>query len=581
MVRKRPSNNKAGWLAGAWPWALLLLLVAAGALLFWYAYYKGAFRGLFINDAYDYASIAHNIALGRGVRSEYLTPLGLAHLGVPQPDLWRAPLWPLLLALFQRIFGFKDPAAALAGGACFGAGACLVFLLGRRWFNWPVAIAASLLYIFSSQLLVFSVTGLTEPLAVLLMLGWFYLLTGPSPGSWWQPLLAGAAGGLFYLARYNAALFFVPALVYLWWRLRQNTPELGRHKPRPAFIRTAALFLLGLLLITGPWLGRNYLLTGNPLFSLQKYEPAMFTATYPDYSLYMQPAKIDVIGFIRAHPSEMTAKVATGWTSFTGDFFQPEFTGVSLGVMILFLLALLLPLGLWFPAQRGVRWLLAACFLLQLGALLPIHYISRLFIIFAPFCILYAAAGVWVLGRLAAAGIWGRLVRSPELRGGSLQNLMGPGSPATVAVTVLILAIFTLSGIRANYPDLHPPSEGPHPLSMWGEQHLRDVQGYVTGDQVVASDIGHFFAWYGDRYACKLPLRPQLLPQLGALAPIRAVFLSHWITWDQPEADPAWLAIYRTRPSRVDGFALARVYPDGSLLYIRGQMPEAGSRNKL
>ena len=195
------------WLAGA----LLLLVVAAFALGYWHAFYKATFHGLFINDAWDYASMARNIALGRGVLSEYLTPLGLAHLGVPQPDLWRAPLWPVLLALFQKVFGFKDEASALAGGACFGAGACLVFLLGRRWFNLPVAVAATLLYIFSSQLLIFANSGLTEPLSVLLMLAWFYLLTGPCPDAWWQPLLAGAAGGLFYLARYNAGLFFLPA----------------------------------------------------------------------------------------------------------------------------------------------------------------------------------------------------------------------------------------------------------------------------------------------------------------------------------------------------------------------------------
>jgi hypothetical protein len=104
---------------------------------------------------------------------------------------------------------------------------------------------------------------------------------------------------------------------------------------------------------------------------------------------------------------------------------------------------------------------------------------------------------------------------------------------------------------------------------MWGEQHLQNVQDSLAGNQVVVSDIGQFFAWYGNRYACKLPLSPQLLPRLGALAPVQAIFLSHWITWDTPELDPAWLAVYRTRPVQVEGFALSRVYPDGSLLYVK------------
>jgi hypothetical protein len=570
-MRKMP--DMSDWPARVLPGALLLLLVAACALGYWHTFYKATFHGLFINDAWDYASMARNIALGRGVLSEYLTPLGLAHLAVPQPDLWRAPLWPLLLAVFQKIFGFKDEVSALAGGACFGAGACLVFLLGRRWFNLPVAIAATLLYIFSSQLLIFSDSGLTEPLAVLLMLVWFYLLTGPRVDAWWQPLLAGAAGGLFYLARYNAGLFFLPGLAYLWWRRFQSIRERDQAGARASLVQVliwpTALFGLGILLVALPWLARNFILTGSPLFTLQKYEPAMFTVTYPQYSLYMLPGRIDVTRFIISHLPEMAAKVSAAWADYRHGFFTPVFSGVAPGVMVLFLLSLLLPLGLWFPSQRGVRPLLAACYLLQLVVLLPLHYIDRLFIIFAPLFMLYAAGGVWALGRLVAAGIWGRLQRPQGLRGGALEQMMGRGAPLVVALTLLVLVIFTVAGVRGNYPNFHPSSEGPHPLSMWGGQHLQDVQDSLAGNQVVVSDIGQFFAWYGNRYACKLPLSPQLLPRLGALAPIRAIFLSHWITWDTPELDPAWLAVYRTRPAQVEGFVLYRVYPDGSLLYLR------------
>lgn len=572
MTRKSQNSRSTGWLAGAWPCALLLLLVAAFALGYWHAFYKATFHGLFSNDSLDYASMARNIALGRGVLSEYLTPLGLTHLGVPQPDLWRAPLWPALLALFQKVFGFKDEASALAGGVCFGAGACLVFLLGRRWFNAPVALAATLLYVFSSQLLIFTTSGLTESLAVFLMLAWLFLLTGLRADAWWQPLLAGAMGGLFYLARYNAGLFFLPALVYIWWRRCRSFPADRQPAMGQVLIKPAVLFVLGILLVTGPWLGRNYALTGNPFFSLQKYEPAMFTDTYPQYSLYMLPSKIDVISFMRAHPAEMTAKLANSWAEYRHDFFTPEFTGVAMPVLLAFLLALLLPLGLWWPAQRGVRPLLVACYLVQLGVLLPLHYIDRLFIIFAPLFMLYGAACLWALGSLLAAGVVGicNSLGRPDQAGRTRPaGTAWRRSRGAAAVALLALAIFTLTGVQANYPDFHPPSVGPHPLSMWGDQHLQDVEDNLTGNQVVVSDIGHFFAWYGDRYACKLPLTPQLLPRLGALAPVRAIFLSHWLTWDLPEADPAWLNIYRTRPAQVEGFVLARIYPDGSLLYLR------------
>ncbi len=45
----------------------------------------------------------------------------------------------------------------------------------------------------------------------------------------------------------------------------------------------------------------------------------MFTATYPQYSLYMLPERIDVARFIINHPQEMAAKVAAAWTEYRQD----------------------------------------------------------------------------------------------------------------------------------------------------------------------------------------------------------------------------------------------------------------------
>ncbi|HHW40015.1 MAG TPA: glycosyltransferase family 39 protein [Syntrophomonadaceae bacterium] len=603
--RRRPAPEAVGALAG-------LLFVLGLALVFWLAYYRAAFRGLFINDAHDYASIARNIALGRGVLSQYVTPLGLVHHGVPQPDLWRAPLWPLVLAGFQLLFGFTDRASALAGGACFIAAACLLFLLGRRWFNLPVALAASLLYLFSAQLLEFSISGLTEPLAVLLMLLWLYVLTAPGAVTRRRALLAGVAAGLFYLARYNAVLFLLPGMIYVVWRAlkgggsrrAQEVPSglhvsrsfaaaelsagMGSHR-RPA-LASAALFLAGFLLAAGPWLVRNQVVAGSPFFSLQKYEPAMFTKTHPGYSLYMRPLRVDVPRFIMEHPEEVRDKFLGNFAGFRRHFLYRDFTGLALRVFACFLLALVLPLDRAFPAQQGVRPLVAACFGLQLAALLFLHYIPRLFMIFVPVYAIYAAGAVWFLGEklsgLAAGmgrgrGGAGRRVEIPSQwwefpvpgsRTASEEELTWPGRrrfpggfPA--AASAVALAAFTLLGAAANLPDFHPDF-GPHPTALWGDA-LRDVKSLVPPDRVVISDNGQIFAWYGERYACKLPYSPELLPEVSRLAPVGALFLTNWITWAQPEADKAWAEVFRARPATLAGFRLAKVYPDGSLLYLR------------
>ncbi len=547
------------------------LAVAAAALWFWHGYYEAAFRGLIYNDALDYASLARNFARGKGLVSQYLTPLGLVHHGVPQPDLWRAPLWPLLLAGFQRLFGFIDEASALAGGFCFAAGAGLVFLLGRRWFNLPVALAAAVLYVFSGQLLLFSTSGLTEPLALLMMLAWAAVLTGAPERSWRGFLAAGGMTGLFYLVRYNAVLFLLPGLLFLIWRARRSRADGGRSAGREfnQALRISALFLFGFFLAAGPWLGRNLLLTGNPFFSLQKYEPAMFTRTYPGYSLYMRPERVDVAAFLQAHPEEVGAKVAAGWQAFRRDLFSPGFTGVALPVFLAFLLALTLPLDGEFPAQRGVRPLLVSCFLIQLAALLPLHYIPRLFIIFTPFYMIYAAGGLWWLvcraaacaaGCLAACPEWGRASRPPGAREAR--------PPARLILGILALGAFAFFGARAGCPDFHFDLGGPHPRVLRAEA-LRDAAALVPPDRVVLSNEGHLFAWYGDRFACKIPYTPALLPEVARLAPVGALYLSNWITWNLPEADPLWIKFYLTRPPAYAGFTLVKVYPDGSLLYLR------------
>ncbi len=549
---------------------LFALAFAAAAAGFWLAYCRSAFQGLFLNDAQDYASIARNVALGKGFISQYVTPLGLAHRGVPQPDIWRAPLWPLLLAAFQKAVGFSDMASALAGGACHVAASAAVLLLGRRWFGTPAAIAAALLFLLSAPLLEFSISGMTEPLAALLMLLWVFSLTALPRALPWGALLSGCTLGVFYLARYNAVLFLIPGAVYLAWRARREAAGALAGRPwavgfgaaprwrRPgAGLAAAALFLGGFLAIASPWLVRNQLVAGNPFFSLQKYELAMFTRSYPGYRLYMIPERVDVARFLVEHRDEVVEKFWGNFAAFRRHFLWREFTGFPLRVFAFALLACALPLDRSFPAQRGMRPLLAACFLLQLIALLLLHYIPRLFVVFSPFYALYAAGAVWLLGERLCA--WA--LRCPPAGRGSLRGWLAGAAPAA------LLAAFVLCGAAANLPDFHPRF-GPHPAAVWGEA-IDDVRELLSPDEVVVSDNGQIFAWYGERFSCKLPYSPKDLEEVCRLAPVRALFLTSWVTWAQPDADPAWKAVFRERPAALAGFRLQKVYPDGSLLYLR------------
>lgn len=517
--------------------ALLLAAVLLVAAAVWYSYYDAAFTHLFLNDAMDYASIGRNVSRGDGFVSSYITPLGLANReGLPHPDLWRAPLWPAVLGAFIRVLGATDQVVAIATGSFFIAGAGVVFLLGREMFGRVVGLMSSLVYIFSAQNLVNSVSGMTETISAFMMALVVYLAVARWTQNRWGDILGGAALGLFYLTRYNA-LLFVPFFALLVWYKRRG-------------LRPVARYLAAFAIIVSPWLVRNYLLMGSPFFSLQKFEPVMFTAAYPAYSLYMMMEKVDVPGFIMSHPQEIWAKVVSGWAEFTAGLFNPAMTGVSPYLFGLFLASLVIPFGYRWKGRRditgyhGVRLLLAACFAVQLAALLVIHFIYRLFFIFLPLYIIFGiAAMMWLLSR-----------------GADLLPVRRRGFAAVFSLLLLGVFIFT------NLPAWSPVKAENIPLKVL-QDSVRGVTDMSTRQELIISNDGHLLAWYGDRYAAKIPYSVDMIPEMERLAPVKLIYLSSRISWNIPEADRSWAELYWGKPNEIYGFKKAVVYPDGSVVY--------------
>lgn len=510
---------------------LVTALALAASILItavvWYFYYKKYFTGLILNDAMDYAGIARNVARGHGFISQYLTPLSLAHLGVPQPEMWRAPLWPLALAGFQKLLGFTDEASALGAGFFFVAGSPVIFLLARQWFGGLVASGSVLVYTFTPELLRYSISGMTEPLAVFLMtLAVLAVSTGSlrnRPGDW----LSGLILGLFYLARYNALVFLPFFLLYRWFYRKEGyLPPLR--------------MLAGFILATLPWFIRNTLLFGNPLFSLQKYELAMFTPVYPDYSLYLHTLTINVAEFIKNNPEAMIEKISHNWSSYISLFFSPEINGVSAAVFIIFLVSLFLPMN---KNSAGIKPLLVACYLTQLAALLVIHFIPRLFLVFSPLYIIFALGALYVIVRAVAK----------KLRLNSL--------PA------LLTAIFAIFLSFYNFTSPEPPervvSDRDAYLKIMAELYKR-----VPEDKVILTDMGHLVSWYGDRYACKIPYSVNMVPEIKKRADIGAIFISDRILWHMPEADRSWKLLWYQRPTELYDFKLYKVVKGKGFIYL-------------
>ncbi len=502
---------------------LALLLIGGGV---WYYYYRHAFMALPYNDAMDYASMARNISLGRGFTSRYLTPLSLAHYGPPYPNLWRGPLWPLFLAGCFKLFGATEPVVAAAGGFFYGAVLPPLFLLGSKIMNRAAAFCGCLLYIFSPLALFYSISGMTEPLALFLLVCWVYLLLLAPGRSPFFYLFTGGAAGLFYLARYNALIFLPLSLFYLWF--------CGRKYEKNQFPKLI-VYLAGWLLIAAPWLWRNFQLLGNPFFSLQAYEPAMFTLTYPGYTLYMLPETVAVWAFIRQHPGEILFKICTGLKTFLKNMPDPAFTGLAP------LLTVFSGIGLLVPRARKTKLFLAGCFLAQLAALLLIHYIPRLFFIFLPFYILFALTAVEYLQGFFPRPGWG----------------------------YLLLTAFTAFALFTNFPPWHEGNSWHH----WPQEYapaIADAATHISPQGVVLSNDGHLLSWYADRLALKIPVQWAQVEELENRAPIAGLWLSNRLRWgNTPEAGEEWLEIMREKPPQLGNYRLFAVYEDGSLFYLR------------
>lgn len=535
---------------------LLMVLIAAGAL--WFTYYNLTFRHLLLNDAMDYASIGRNFIRGDGFISSYITPLGLAnHKGLPHPDLWRAPLWPMLLGVFIRLFGASDQTVAIATGSVFIAGAGLMFLLGEALFDRKIALMSALIYMLSAQNLVNSTSGMTETLSAFLMMLAVYVIVAPWAQNAWGDVAAGAVMGFFYLARYNALLFLPLFIVFTWYRRKSQKSRgfaAGHGSGGAGFVLTAVRFLAGFLIIVSPWLVRNFILMGSPMFSLQKYEPAMFTTVYPGYSLYMMMTKVNAAEFLMNHPQEIWGKVVTGWAAFRADLFNPAMTGVNKYLFWLFLASLVIPFNYRGPGQfrhrtvsyrhQGVRPLILLCFLGQLAALLVIHFIYRLFYVFVPFYIIFGSAAlVWLVRELADR----------------LQLKKGVFSLVTVAAVLVFI-------IGTNLPSFSPLAEDKMPITGLRDS-VKAVTDLSTRKDLIISNDGHLLAWYGDRYAAKLPYSVDMIPEMEKLAPLKFIYLSSRISWNIPEADKSWGKLFWTRPQQIYDFRRVQVFPDGSVLY--------------
>lgn len=476
------------------PWSRLILggsaLVLVPAVLA-LAVMGAKFRGLGVNQAMEHAQIARHVAAGDGLATDSVRPISLAVRPSVKnhPDLYHAPLHPLLLGMVFAATHATDRASAAFGLLLWVVSVVLTFVVARRWFGTTAGALAAAFAAGNVALLKAALLGLPYPLAaVLLLLAAAFVLPGPRPAtdppgegpSDVRVVLAGLLSALVAMTHY---LFFFAA------------PAAALHLvvSRRRRGRAALLFALGFVAVLVPWMIRNAAWARWPFFSLYWYEALAGTDTYPGDSVWrsMAAASSGPWEFAFIHPLQMMRKVAAGWIRFWNE---------SLGlvdpvVAFLFVGALLSrrergPWHGWFSA-------LAGGLLLAVGASCVFRAEPELLLCWAPLLAIPAAGQAvgWLRERVGTVSLrryWSvRLIPSLFRDPDAFRVLMHRAA----VVAVLVVAMFPLG----YYLWVYRAEPAATPLDP---QAFADL---VPADATVLTDQPAMVAWKGGRRAVWLP----------------------------------------------------------------------------
>lgn len=488
---------------------LLLTLIVLGL------YHIDGVKNFSASEAMDLAQLGRGLSEGRGFSTQIIRPVGL-HLQAPRaqeqgrdprqiilgahPDISHPPVYPLMLgALFKVlpekwVYGVeagpkrRPPAEVAVGCLNFGgfmALALLLFQIGRRWFEASIGVMAVVIFVGSKLNWDFAFSGLPT-----VWLGLLCVVTGmlalhlggaadpdeegqPRPLAFryatWSAVL-GALIGFGFLVSYSFGFLVLPIVLCVgWWA------------PATVRLRTVGCLLLAFLLVSAPWVARNWVHSGLPM-GIATLAPLAGTPAFGEDRL----ERTQNPEFSRARPAEVLAKVLSN-SHFILTNDVPRMFGNWFGSFLL--VGLLLPMG--DPRMNRFRWLLLSLLLtlVPAQALIQTHLSTQspflnsenLLAWFVPLAGLYAAVVFrWALDSFDFPFPLARWM-------------------ATVIPMGLCLMPFVLSLLPPRQPVMANP---PYYLPV-----IRQLTGYLPPGALVLSDMPAAVAWYGHLDAMPLTLR--------------------------------------------------------------------------
>jgi 4-amino-4-deoxy-L-arabinose transferase-like glycosyltransferase/CheY-like chemotaxis protein len=515
--------------AGARVLKVALALIGFLLLALWFCWQNT--HGFSNREAIESAHLARHLAGWQGYTTYSIRPsvLGLLEradpphaaevLRHPVPDLSIAPGYPFALAVLMKVlpfnfspertrFGFYQPELLITGFniLLFLAAILLLFQMARRFFDNRVAWVTAIIFAGSRVCWRFSFSGLSTMwlLLIFLVMVWCLLALEerenrpepPRPGAT-QALAAaiGALAGLGGLSRYSFAWMIGPALLFV-----------GLFCPRRRG-RLLVLTAFSFLLVLGPWVARNLVLSNTPFgtagFALQQNtRPSEEDRVERSFDPYTAGLKLISVRDLARKFTANEEKIVENELPRLGGNWTWSF----------FLCGLLLPCR-----QRALRHL--RCFTLVSLALLAVAqalgqtYLSvespeinseNLLVLLFPLVLVFGTGFFFIL--LDQLALEERLLR-----------FGAAGCFAAIMCAPLLLGIAS----RAEAPTPAPYS----PLLV------QRTAAMMKPDELMMSDIPWAVAWYGERPCVWLTVDDAgTFAAMCRLKPVQALYLTERTT---------------------------------------------------
>jgi 4-amino-4-deoxy-L-arabinose transferase-like glycosyltransferase len=297
---------------------MIIILAVFAISAFYCLHYFGGYEGL--GDGNDYTALARNIANGNGLTINHVYPLALNfNSAIPQPDNIWAPGYPIYLTFWFTIFGADDKVSIWAAIVAVWILMAAAYLIARKIGGIEMGLLAAVLVGLSQFVLRIAIEGTPEILTAILLTFSIYILLRPQ--NLRHVIFSAAIFGLAILTRYQITLLAVPLIIlFIEDKKRYLVP-----------------WIIVMLLSVTPWLIRNWLVLGNPFFTLQTYgEFTKGMGRFDDYYLTYRSFIPMTFWYALSHfPLSVAKKFIAGLFYFAKSF--PSFFNF-LGVVPFFYL---------------------------------------------------------------------------------------------------------------------------------------------------------------------------------------------------------------------------------------------------